>query len=98
MDVDFLIQDTYSLVRPQWKLPADMEEAGRLFSEAIAHNYKVQDGEKAPEPDEDEVESISSDDGNGEEGPEEDGIPDIDDQQSSTEEAEVSRKIYSYDG
>jgi regulator of nonsense transcripts 2 len=88
MDVDFLIQDTYSLVRPQWKLATEVEEAGRLFSEAIAQNYKVQDGDKSGEPDEDEVESISSDDRNGDEGLEEDGVPDIEDQ-SSTEEAEV---------
>jgi regulator of nonsense transcripts 2 len=90
MDVEFVVQDTYSLVRPQWKIASDLEEAARLFSEAIAQNYKVQDGEKAVEPEEDEVESLSSDDGNVDEGLEEDGVPDIDEQQSSTEEAEVS--------
>lgn len=87
MDVDFLIQDTYSLVRPQWKIAGDIEEAGRLFSEAIAQNYKVQDGDKSAEVDDDEVESISSD-ANGEEGLDEDGVADIDDGQSSAEEAE----------
>jgi regulator of nonsense transcripts 2 len=87
MDVDFLVQDTYSLVRPQWKVAGDIEEAGRLFSEAIAQNYKVQDGDKGAEIEDDDVESISSD-ANGEEGLDEDGIPDIDDGQSSAEEAE----------
>ncbi|KAL3712637.1 mRNA decay protein [Talaromyces marneffei ATCC 18224] len=87
MDVDFLVQDTYSLVRPQWKIASDIEEAGRLFSEAIAQNYKVQDGDKGIEVDDDDVESISSD-ANGEEGLDEDGVPDIDDGQSSAEEAE----------
>lgn len=89
MDVDFLIQDTYALVRPQWKIATDLEDAGQLFSEAIAQNYKVQDGERPAEADEDEIESVSSD-GNGDEGFEEDGMPDIEDMQSSAEEAEQS--------
>ncbi|KAL1964419.1 hypothetical protein VTN77DRAFT_6977 [Rasamsonia byssochlamydoides] len=90
MDVEFLVQDTYSLVRPQWKIASDLEEAARLFSEAIAQNYKLQDGEKAAEPEEDEVDSILSDDGKEDEGLEEDVVPEIDEQQSSTEEAEAS--------
>jgi len=89
MDVDFLIQDTYSLVRPQWKFATDLEEATRLFSEAVSQNYSFQDGDKAVEPEEDELESISSD-GNGDDGLEEDIVPDGDEEQSSTEEAEVS--------
>lgn len=87
MDVDFLIQDTYSLVRPQWKIAPDLEEAGRIFSEAISQNYKVQDGDKNAEAEEDEVESISSD-ANGDEGLDDDGGPDIEDMQSSADEAE----------
>lgn len=87
MDVDFLFQDTYSLVRPQWKIAADIEEAGRLFSEAVAQNYKVQEGDKGADVEDDDVESISSD-ANGEEGLDDDGVPDIDDGQSSAEEAE----------
>lgn len=90
MDVEFLVQDTYSLLRPQWKIASNLEEAARLFSEAIAQNYNLQDGEKAAEPEEDEVESMLSDDGNAEEGLEEDMVPEIDEQQSSTEDAEVS--------
>lgn len=87
MDVEFLVQDTYALVRPQWKIATDLEEAGQLFSEAIALNYKVQDGDRAAEADEDEIESVSSD-GHGDEGLEDDGIPDIEDIQSSAEEAD----------
>lgn len=89
MDVDFLVQDTYALVRPQWKIATDLEEAGQLFSEAITQNYKVQDGDRSAEADEDEIESVSSD-GNGEDGLEEDGMPDIEDAQSSAEEADQS--------
>lgn len=97
MDVDFLVQDTYSLVRPQWKIASDLEEAGRLFSEAIAQNYKVQDGDKAAEVEDDEVESISSD-ANGEEGLDEDGVPDIDDMQSSADEVEPFAQNAEQDG
>ncbi|QKX59764.1 uncharacterized protein TRUGW13939_06906 [Talaromyces rugulosus] len=89
MDVDFLIQDTYALVRPQWKIATDLEEAGQLFSEAIAQNYKAQDGDRPAEADEDEIESVSSD-GNGDEGLEEDGMPDAEDMQSSADEADHS--------
>jgi regulator of nonsense transcripts 2 len=96
MDVDFLVQDTYSLVRPQWKIAGDVEEAGRLFSEAIALNYQVQDGDKGAEVEDDDVESISSD-ANGEEGLDEDGVLDIDDG-SSAEEAEPFSQGIDQDG
>ncbi|KAL1984619.1 hypothetical protein VTN96DRAFT_8841 [Rasamsonia emersonii] len=98
MDVEFLVQDTYSLLRPQWKIASNLEEAARLFSEAIAQNYNLQDGEKAAEPEEDEVESMLSDDGNAEEGLEEDMVPEIDEQQSSTEDAEASGTNAEQDG
>ncbi|KAH8705893.1 putative nonsense-mediated mRNA decay factor [Talaromyces proteolyticus] len=87
MDVDFLVQDTYALVRPQWKIATDLEEAAQLFGEAVAQNYKVQEGDRVADGEEDEIESVSSD-GNGEDGLEEDGVPDIEDAQSSTEEAD----------
>lgn len=82
MDVDFVVQDTYALTRPQWKFAADLAEAGRIFGEAVAQNYKTQEVEKGPEP-EDEGDSSSSD-----EGIEEDGIPDADEDQVSSDEAE----------
>lgn len=85
MDIEFIVQDTYALTRPQWKIASSLEEAGRLFSEAVAQNYNLQDVDKAPEPEEDDAESIPS-----EEGLEEDAIPDVDEVQSSTEEAEAS--------
>lgn len=86
MDVDFVVQDTYSLTRPDWKFVGDLQEATKLFAEAVAENYKVQETDKAPEP-EDDGESSASD-----EGLEEDAIPDGDeDDQSSSEEAEVER-------
>lgn len=29
MDVEFLIQDTFAMARPQWKLMTDLQEAPR---------------------------------------------------------------------
>ena len=83
MDIDFIIQDTYGLVRPQWKLVAELSEAARLFAEAIAANYTQSAQEKATEAEDDAEESASD------EAMEEDGIPEIDDAPSSSEEAEV---------
>ena len=82
MDIEFIVQDTYALTRPQWKIASDLSEAAHLFGEAVAQNYKVQEADKVAEPD-DDAESSSSDDGL-----EEDGIPDAD-EESSSEEAEV---------
>ncbi|PGG95614.1 hypothetical protein AJ79_09950 [Helicocarpus griseus UAMH5409] len=75
MEIDFLMQDTYALTRPQWKIATDAAEATRLFGEAVAQNYgTTQEADKAPEP-EDEGESSSSD-----EGLEDDAIPDGDEE------------------
>lgn len=84
MDIDFLVQDTFSMARPQWKLVTDPQEATRIFGEAVAQNYKTQDSERPAEPEEDDAESSSSD-----EGLEEDAIPEVEDEQESSEEEEV---------
>lgn len=60
MDIDFIIQDTFAMVRPQWKLETDLQEASRAFSEAIAINYKQQSQDKITEQD-DEAEELPSD-------------------------------------
>lgn len=84
MDLDFLVQDTFSMTRPQWNLVTDLQEATQLFSEAVAQNYKTQDSERPMEPDEDDAESSSSDDGL-----EDDVMPEIDEEQETSDEAEV---------
>ena len=51
MDIEFVVQDTYSALRVQWKLLMnELPEATKLFAEACKQNY--QDGvlHKAPEP------------------------------------------------
>jgi hypothetical protein len=65
-------------------LATDPEEATRIFSEAVAQNYNVQDSERPVELDEEDAESSSSD-----EGLEDDVIPEIEDEQESSDEAEV---------
>ena len=86
MDVDFIVQDTFALVRPQWKLSTNLDEAGRSFADAVAQNYRPQDSGKAVEPDE-SVEDTSSEDA-----AEEDDLrvpeADVEGQQSSSEEIE----------
>ena len=85
MDIDFVVQDTYALTRPQWKLATNFDEAGRAFAEAVTQNYKNKEPEKPNEPDAVDDESSSS-----EEGDDEDlGVPDMEDTHSSSEEVET---------
>ena len=61
MEIDFLVQDTYTLVRPQWKIATELPEASALFAEAIKTNYQQQN---APEMEimEDAEDTASDDD------------------------------------
>jgi regulator of nonsense transcripts 2 len=83
MDIEFVVQDAFALIRPQWKVATDLEEAGRLFAEAVQQNYKIEENDKAVEQEEPEDEA-SSEDGD-------DDLPagEIDEQASSSDEAEV---------
>lgn len=84
MDIDFVIQDTFALTRPHWKLVGSLEEAGRAFAAAVSQNYKSQEVERTVEP-----EDADEEDSPGE-GPEEDElrVPDMDEAHSSSEELE----------
>lgn len=84
MDIDFLVQDTYNLVRPQWKLVTDLAEAGKIFADAVASNYQQQTPDKAADAAE-ELDDSASDDGLGDD----DGAADADLAHSSSEEGEV---------
>ena len=86
MDIDFIIQDTFALIRPQWKLAANLDEAGRAFAELVKQNYKSQEQEKALEAEEPDEGTSSDDEADDDELP----VPDMDAQSSSDEpEAEV---------
>lgn len=88
MDIDFAVQDAYALVRPDWKIATNLEEAGRLFAEAVKQNYQTASHDKPADPeeaDEAQDDSVSEDgeddeDVNAREGAEE---------KSSGEDAEV---------
>lgn len=84
MDVEFIVQDAYALVRPQWKLITDLDEASRVFGEAVKQNYQPTAADKPTEP-EDEDESASDDDVDG---PEDDDVvvPEGDDKSSDEDE------------
>ncbi|KAF8477425.1 armadillo-type protein [Kalaharituber pfeilii] len=43
MDVEFLVQDTFQAVRPNWKLHTNLEDAAKAFEEAVSKTYKIQD-------------------------------------------------------
>ena len=84
MDIDFIVQDTFSLTRPQWRLAADFEEAGRAFAELVKQNYKAQEQEKPIEAEEPDEGSSSEDEADEDELP----VPEMD-AQSSSDEAEI---------
>ncbi|KAI6382007.1 hypothetical protein MCOR25_000887 [Pyricularia grisea] len=64
MDIEFIVQDTYALTRPQWKLATNLEEASKAFQMAIAQDQKNSGIDKVLEQD-DGTSGPSSDDGEG---------------------------------
>ena len=88
MDIDFIVQDSFALTRPQWKLAPNLEEAGRAFAEAVKNTYKVQEVEKQIEPEESD-EEYSDGDADDEDIP----VPDMEDGQSSGDEADADVDI-----
>ncbi|KAL8703441.1 MAG: hypothetical protein Q9201_003379 [Fulgogasparrea decipioides] len=85
MDIDFIVQDSFALTRPQWKLITDFEEAGRAFADLVKQNYKTQTPAKIQEIVAAEAEASSSDEGDGEDVP----LPEMDDAQESSDEGEA---------
>ncbi|KAK7997953.1 hypothetical protein PG989_005993 [Apiospora arundinis] len=86
MDIEFIVQDTFSLTRPQWKLATTPEEASKAFQLAILQDQKNAGHEKAADPEPEDAESdISSDDDGGE--ADDDLAQDVDkDEESNSEE------------
>ncbi|KAH6629635.1 nonsense-mediated mRNA decay factor [Boeremia exigua] len=84
MDVEFIVQDAYALIRPQWKLITDLDEASRVFGEAVKQNYQTAATDKPIEP-EDDDESASDDDVDG---PDDDDVvvPEGEDKSSDEDE------------
>ena len=67
MDIDFIIQDTFALVRPQLKIAANFEEAGRAFADLVKQNYRIQEPEKNIEVEDLEDSTSSDEDGDDDE-------------------------------
>jgi regulator of nonsense transcripts 2 len=86
MDVEFIVQDAYSLTRPQWKVITNLEEASQVFAEAVKQNYQPAATGK---PNEAEDEESSSDDDAERPDDEEVAVPDDEEEKSSGEDAEV---------
>jgi regulator of nonsense transcripts 2 len=90
MDIEFIVQDVFTLTRPQWKPASNLEEASRAFQLAMAQDQKTSGMDKVAEPEEPDS-SDSSDDGIGDNDVET-GLPEADaeDDSESDEEADVS--------
>lgn len=63
MDIEFIVQDTFTLTRPQWKLATNLEEAAKAFQLAIAQDQKSSGIDKVADPDDVSIRSSSDDDG-----------------------------------
>ncbi|KAF3055689.1 Regulator of nonsense transcripts 2 [Daldinia childiae] len=74
MDIEFIVQDTFSLTRPQWKLATTLEEATKAFQLAVAQDQKNAGLDKSVDQDEASSGASSEDEGDGGEG---DGDGDI---------------------
>ncbi|KAI1802203.1 ARM repeat-containing protein [Daldinia bambusicola] len=65
MDIEFIVQDTFSLTRPQWKLATTLEEAAKAFQLAVAQDQKNAGLDKSVEQDEASSNASSDDEGDG---------------------------------
>lgn len=61
--MEFIVQDTFVLTRPQWKLATNLEEAAKAFHLSIAQDQKSSGIDKAADQDDASIRSSSSDDG-----------------------------------
>lgn len=86
MDIDFAIQDAFSMVRPEWKILKTLEEAGAAFADACKDNYKHETSEK---PDATDVD-IDAEDGELDDDIDGRRTPYAGEDGSSSEEVEVS--------
>ena len=63
MDIEFIVQDTFSLTRPQWKLAANLEEAAKAFQLAISQDQKNAGLDKSAEQDDASSDATFDDEG-----------------------------------
>ena len=89
MDIDFIVQDTFAIIRPQWKLATNLEEASRCFAEVVKQNYKTLEMEKSIEPEEPEDDLID-----GEADDDDLPVPEMRSRQSSGDEADAEVRLH----
>ncbi|TGZ85719.1 ARM repeat-containing protein [Ascodesmis nigricans] len=71
MDIEFLMQDTFAALRPNWAMHKNLEESAKAFEDAVAKSYTpIIDGQTAQEDNED---GSSSEDEDREVEPQDDG-------------------------
>lgn len=90
MDIEFIVQDTFSQTRPLWKLATNLEEASKAFQLAIAQDQKNAGLDKLA--DQDDTFSGESSDDEGADGDGELVLPEPDgdgDSESDEDAAEV---------
>ncbi|KAI0505549.1 MIF4G domain-containing protein [Xylaria bambusicola] len=63
MDIEFIVQDTFVLTRPQWKLATNLEEAAKALQLAIAQDQKNSGIDQNAEQDDASVRSSSDEEG-----------------------------------
>ncbi|KAI0100028.1 MIF4G domain-containing protein [Nemania sp. FL0031] len=63
MDIEFIVQDTFILTRPQWKLATNLEEAAKAFQLAIAQDQKSSGLDKVVDQDDVSTHTSSDDEG-----------------------------------
>ncbi|EME47596.1 hypothetical protein DOTSEDRAFT_69517 [Dothistroma septosporum NZE10] len=94
MDIEFVIQDTYNLLRPQWRLIlGNLADAGRVFAEATKQHYRDTAAGKTQEPeepDEPEADGAMSDDAR-HDGGEEDEAADADGGEPKSDSDDVAQ-------
>ncbi|KAF6841933.1 MIF4G domain-containing protein [Colletotrichum plurivorum] len=89
MDIEFIVQDTFALTRPQWKLASNLEEASKAFQLAIAQDQKVSGADKAVEADDASIGSSSDDEDGDADLPE----PEADEEESDSDEGVEDQEI-----
>ncbi|KAI8957642.1 ARM repeat-containing protein [Daldinia sp. FL1419] len=86
MDIEFIVQDTFSLTRPQWKLATTLEEATKAFQLAVAQDQKNAGLDKSVDQDEASSDASSDDDGDVGEGDGDIVLPEADEDDSELED------------
>ncbi|KKF95464.1 Regulator of nonsense transcripts 2 [Ceratocystis platani] len=82
MDTEFVVQDVFSLLRPQWQMANDIQEAAVIFQSSLLEQQKAAGIDTSQDPDE----HNQSDDASDDSGESDDGDDDDEDDSSDEED------------